>query len=244
MDGIIGLFGLEMMFGLALFVFGVVWLYKRQRQCPTCKIQMVKLSEEADDAHLDTGQRMEESLKSIDYHVYQCSHCGFRKTFTRSKWGSGYKKCSSCNYKTSAPLPENKVIPHLNSGQRKEQEIGSINYQIHQCKKCGFSGPIQAKDKWGAGYSKCSSCQYKTLSSSTETLVAATYTHGGEIKITDRCQHCSYYQSHLEDTPMLVETTQNESSSSSYDSSSSSSSRDNDDWGGGSSGGGGAGSSW
>ena len=38
---------------------------------------MVHLDEQADDAHLDTGQRFEEQLESVDYDVWVCPTCQY-----------------------------------------------------------------------------------------------------------------------------------------------------------------------
>ncbi|MFO7564874.1 MAG: TPM domain-containing protein, partial [Enhygromyxa sp.] len=45
------------------------------KRCNECKLWRTVLSEEADDALLDAGQRREEELRSIDYDVFVCRAC-------------------------------------------------------------------------------------------------------------------------------------------------------------------------
>jgi len=97
--------------------------------------------------------------------------------------------------------------------------------------------------KWFSSYSRCDSCTYKTASSTSVTLVHATYDHGGQVEITERCAHCHHTSTRIRHTARRTPpSTTSSSSSSSRSSSSSSSSRSS--FGGGSSRGGGAGSSW
>lgn len=85
---------------------------------------------------------------------------------------------------------------------------------------------------------KCPECKKrKAKRTRTRTLVYATYSHGGQEKVTYTCKHCGHVFTVLENTPML---THSSSSSSSGGGSSSSSGS----WGGGSTSGGGAGGKW
>lgn len=76
-------------------------LYRRRpRKCATCGNPRVKLDERADDAHLDDGQRFEESLGSVDYDVWWCDPCEdalvdrYGALFTR------FVRCGRCDYVT------------------------------------------------------------------------------------------------------------------------------------------------
>jgi uncharacterized protein len=70
------------------------------KRCKQCKVWRTVLSEEADDAHLDDGQRREEELRSIDYDVYVCGKCSSVSVMPKRAWFSGYGRCSSCSYRT------------------------------------------------------------------------------------------------------------------------------------------------
>ena len=61
---------------------------------------MLRAGEEADDEHLDGGQRLEEFLKSVDYDVWHCPDCGHMTIKRYLGWFSGYSTCPDCNYRT------------------------------------------------------------------------------------------------------------------------------------------------
>jgi uncharacterized protein len=150
-----------------LIVGGMVGARYRKRKCPSCKIDMARLDEAADDEHLDSGQQLEEVIGSVDYDVW---------------------RCGTCNHHS--------IVPHA---------------------------------AWLSGFSACGRCGRRTLSKSTRTLEAATYTSSGLQEISHDCRHCGYHDRHTVTLPQLVRHESPRSSSSSDSS-----------WGGGSSGG----SSW
>jgi uncharacterized protein len=94
LDGVVVIVFVGVILGLRFVI------RKYRRRCPTCKIQMMMLSEEEDDEHLSAGQQTEERIGSIDHQFYVCEQCGFSKLLSDSKWFSGYKRCSKCSYKT------------------------------------------------------------------------------------------------------------------------------------------------
>lgn len=76
------------------------WRRNRPRKCSSCGTVMVRAGEEADDAHLDGGQRLEEMLKSVDYDVWHCPACGDMQINRYASWASSYGACRECGYKT------------------------------------------------------------------------------------------------------------------------------------------------
>lgn len=152
---------------------------------------------------------------------------------------------------------------HLNSGQRAEEQVGSVNYVVLLCPGCRATRTLR-KRQWAPHYQPCPSCNYKTVRSTTTTTAHSTYSTKGEIEVTDACSHCDFIYRHRYEMPMLISAFLSESSSSGSSSSSSSSfswfdsdtssssdsSSDSSDSGassgfsGGDSHGGGAGSSW
>lgn len=90
--------------GLGVVVVGGIAGIRRHfrnkpRVCPSCRAQMVRLDEVADDEYLDAGQRMEEALGSIDYDVWVCHVCDEQEIVSYGKWFSSFSKCGSCGYK-------------------------------------------------------------------------------------------------------------------------------------------------
>jgi uncharacterized protein len=72
----------------------------RKRRCPNCQTHMTRLDEVSDDVHLDSGQKAEELLNSVDYDVWKCETCNYHTLHGYKRWLSGFGKCSQCNYRT------------------------------------------------------------------------------------------------------------------------------------------------
>ena len=64
------------------------YLRKRPRRCTRCSSLMQRAGEQADDAHLDGPQRLEEYLKSVDYDVWHCPECAHMKIMAYRSWFS------------------------------------------------------------------------------------------------------------------------------------------------------------
>jgi uncharacterized protein len=79
---------------------------------------MILLDEVADDAKLDAGQRLEEKLESVDYHVWLCPTCQASLVIPHNAWFSQYSTCSACNRRTlkrdaETQIPASTVNPGL-----------------------------------------------------------------------------------------------------------------------------------
>ncbi len=152
--------------------------------------------------------------------------------------GKRRRHCARCKRQMLA-LDEVADDQHLDAGQRTEESIGSVNYEVLICAGCQQTRTLR-HGRWFSGKSKCDSCGYKTETSTSTTEVSATYDHGGRVRVTETCAHCNRHHSYTRSTSRLTRPSSSSSSSSSSRSSSSSSSRSS----GGRSSGGGAGSSW
>lgn len=72
----------------------------RKRTCSSCNMtEMVRLDESADDAFLQEGQLLEESLQSVDYDVWQCPNCQHHEVIPYVAWFSRYKQCPQCSHR-------------------------------------------------------------------------------------------------------------------------------------------------
>lgn len=150
------------------------------------------------------------------------------------------RTCTKCQpNRRMLALSEVEDDTHLDAGQRKEEQLGSVDYEVMICPGCQDARTLR-HGKWFSGFGRCSSCSYKTLSSSSSTIVSATYDHGGQVRVTETCRHCSYHNTYTRYTSKLTRP----STSSSSGGSRSSYSSGGGGFGGGSSRGGGAGSSW
>lgn len=149
------------------------------------------------------------------------------------------RTCDNCQ-KEMLPLDELADDQHLDAGQRTEETIGSVDYEVLICPGCQASRTLR-HGRWFSGFDRCIGCSYKTMRSTSTTLVHATYDHGGEVRVDESCRHCPRSHSYTRHTPRRTRPTTTSSSSSSRSAFSGSRSSG---FGGGSSRGGGAGSSW
>ncbi|HEY0096339.1 MAG TPA: TPM domain-containing protein [Archangium sp.] len=129
-------------------------------------------------------------------------------------------------------LDEHRDDAHLDEGQQREEDLGSVDYDVWWCTSCE-DARVERYGAWFTSYSKCPGCDYKTKSETSTTLVSATYDHGGTVRVTVDCKHCSYHDTFTRSTPKLTRP-----------SSSSSSSGGGSSFGGGRSSGGGSSGSW
>jgi uncharacterized protein len=91
--------------GLAAAVAGAFGFVRhrryRPRTCPRCGKTMRLLDERADNAKLEAGQVVEESVGSIDYDVWVCD-CGESTVVPHAKRFSRYSECRECHRKTAS----------------------------------------------------------------------------------------------------------------------------------------------
>jgi len=91
--------------GILTLILGIIglarWFRYRPRKCLRCGRMMRRLDETADDAKLDRGQQLEETLGSVDYDVWVCD-CGNSLVLPHAGWFSRYSKCRKCGRKTAS----------------------------------------------------------------------------------------------------------------------------------------------
>ena len=103
----------------------------RKRRCPDCQTDMVRLDEVSDDMYLDSGQKLEELLNSIDYDIWQCPNCNYHTMHSYNKWWAlSLKKCPQCNYRTVKVTSKTLVYPTYSSSGTKEL--------IKDCQHCDY----------------------------------------------------------------------------------------------------------
>jgi uncharacterized protein len=114
---------------LALMVGGARYSRHRKRKCPTCGTQMTRLDEGSDDVHLDSGQRLEEMLSSVDYDVWKCGGCNHHVLLPYTSWFSSHKECGGCGYRTSQVSRETVDRPTYHST--------GLERVTQTCRHCG-----------------------------------------------------------------------------------------------------------
>lgn len=117
---------------------------------------------------------------------------------------------------------------HLDGGQRLEEYVRSVDYDVWECPSCNRM-EISRHPSWFSGHGTCPACKYRTLASETDVLEQATTSSTGRKRIDYSCANCGHAFSETRTIPK-----KSKSSSGSGRSS----------FGGGSSSGGGASGRW
>ncbi len=117
--------------GVIVTVFGLIWYARsRKRRCPSCRVALGRLSGGAEDQYLDDGQKLEKSLGSVDYQVWQCPKCGYHDLQSQYRWLSSFAGCHSCGYRTMKV--GEMITVHPTEFSTGEKQIDK------ECYRCGF----------------------------------------------------------------------------------------------------------
>ncbi|MEL6794029.1 MAG: TPM domain-containing protein, partial [Pseudomonadota bacterium] len=118
---------------------------------------------------------------------------------------------------------------HLEDGQRLEERLKSVDYDVWRCARCGHV-TIEAYRSWFSKFGACPSCEYRTLEGEETILIRATTSRSGRKRIDYTCRHCGHFYSETRTIPKKSKSRSSSGGGSSF--------------GGGSSSGGGASGSW
>ena len=130
-----GLVPLALLGGCTVGGTGLSWylvrrhLRNRPRQCPECRIDMVRLGEQADNSHLAAGQQKEEQLQSVDYDVWTCPTCPHVTTLRYDAFFTSLSKCPDCGFVT-----ESKTVNRVRAPTKSRSGLETIT---QHCKHCG-----------------------------------------------------------------------------------------------------------
>jgi len=100
------------------------------RKCKDCSSAMQMLSEVADDAHLNKGQRTEERLGSVDHRVYLCPRCNHVDLIARRAWFTRYADCSACQARALSSVSKT-----LSSATRYSTGLAEVTKTCQHCGK-------------------------------------------------------------------------------------------------------------
>jgi uncharacterized protein len=91
---------------------------------------MLRVKENADDVYLDSGQRLEEQLASVDHEVWKCPKCGGHTVLPRYSGIGSVRPCPKCNRRTLQVRVRTLVeATNLNEGKQ---------FRRRRCASCGF----------------------------------------------------------------------------------------------------------
>ncbi len=121
------------------------------------------------------------------------------------------RQCKACGTMMTR-LDEFADDASLTSGEKVEERVGSVDYDIWSC-RCGQSTKLRY-GSWFSGYGKCGQCQAKTLKVTTTTLVSATTSSEGRARVDEVCANCSFSRSYERSIPRIQQSSSSSSSSS------------------------------
>lgn len=129
------------LFVILILPFYLVYLnekyWKRnKKQYDKSGVEMQRLDEVQDDAHLNERQRLEEKLGSVDYDVWVSEDQSEVKVLRYRNSSSYFSKCPECFAYTRFLLKSN---THSNSDGSK-----TVN-RYFRCKNCDYEGKTKAK---------------------------------------------------------------------------------------------------
>jgi len=151
----------------------------------------------------------------------------FVVNIARKLWRARPRRCRVCQSKMSI-LDEDTDDIHLDEGQRLEEYLQSIDYDVWQCGICQTTA-IHQYSSWFSSYLSCPECNYKTMGVETTVLKRATTRSTGRKRLDYNCQKCDFSDTEFATIPRVSKSSSSSSSGS---------------FGGGSSSGGGASGSW
>src|SRR5262249_9779482 len=97
---------------------------------PSCRVPLERQYGGAEDQYLDDGQKLEKSLGSVDYQVWQCPKCGDHYLQRRANWLSSFAGCHACCYR--AMKVSELITIHPTEVTPGEKQIDK------ECYQCGF----------------------------------------------------------------------------------------------------------
>jgi len=99
------------------------------------------------------------------------------------------RNCRACG-SPMARLDEAADDQHLTGGEKAEERVGSVDYDIWAC-RCGQTMKLRYGSLF-TPYGTCKGCRSKTLKVTTTTIASATTSSAGRARVDERCVHCSY----------------------------------------------------
>jgi uncharacterized protein len=140
------------------------YLLMRAPRCSKCRVKMILMGEQEDDAHLTPVERTEEKIGAVDHEVWLCSQCG---EIRKKNWSAAlghFSRCEECGAKavdSSVRIVEAPTYSH--AGQRRVDT---------ECAHCGHKSsyttmiPRLEERRYEPSRSSSSSRSYRSHSSS------------------------------------------------------------------------------
>lgn len=120
----------------------------------------------------------------------------------RYYWRYRSRYCPKCQQEM-ALLCETQDDHFLADPEVIEERLGSVNYDVWACLPCNEITKVRY-GRWLTRYSKCPECWYVTVLKIQHTMVHATYSHGGQVRVVEECKSCNFYRTFTYSTPMKI----------------------------------------
>lgn len=99
-------------------------------------------------------------------------------------------------------LPEAEDDVALDAGQRTEERVRSVDYDVWACRTCDARLVLPYR-RWLSSYQGCPKCRYRTVERRSRTLTAATTTSTGLEEVTLTCANCGWQKVTRRVTPKV-----------------------------------------
>lgn len=169
-----------------------------------------------------TGQATTQLSRSISRNsapfLFGFLFVGGGAVFGLMKWMRFRKRrCKVCGDPRQR-LGEHADDAYISEGQKHEEDLGSVDYDVWWCARCEDALVLRYK-AFLTSYRSCPKCEFVCAMQTTKTLIHATYDSGGKVEVTLNCTRCNHHQSSIRYTSRLTRSTT--STRSSFGSSSS-----------------------
>lgn len=99
------------------------------------------------------------------------------------------ERCPRCKGKMIL-LDEVADDAYLAEGERREEQLDSVNYKVWICP---VDQATTIRKEFGPVLlDSCPKCHYATLRRVSATVEEATYEHGGQVRVAEKCEHCGF----------------------------------------------------
>ena len=136
----------QVLLAVVVLLGALVGWRRRPRRCPRGHGWMTKLDEKRDDEELSREEVLEESLGSMNYHVWTCGQCKERLIVPRTRWWAGYEPCPQCKRRTVKKTTKTLVSATYTSEGEAEVTLDCRNCSYRKTKRV----TIPRKERGGA----------------------------------------------------------------------------------------------
>ncbi|MCC8145115.1 MAG: TPM domain-containing protein [Bacteroidales bacterium] len=128
-------------FPVPMIIFAIIYFIKLNSlrnsplTCPVCTHKMVKQKNGNDIQYLNTAQKREEDVHSVEYDVWHCNNCGHNELLGYDNIHSPYSVCPHCHARTYH-LEGDKIVKRATPFSKGKGE------KIYKCLNCKMQDAV------------------------------------------------------------------------------------------------------